>query len=164
MLTWNQGAEKVTAYQKNVEEAVHVTDISWRCESEIVILNSFGDFTKIFSYFRIFLNSSKVNTSKKCKCLKSSACWICHMLEKQESAFCHIVFLDCNKDWCLLWNSILSVCTDQGDRVWFVWSKSWIWDENCTLPPAWLHQNEERTLWDISEQYILSFSQSSMPY
>jgi len=59
MLTGNDGAEKVTAYQKNAEETVHVTDISWLCKSEIVLLSSFGDFTKIFSYFRIFSNTSK---------------------------------------------------------------------------------------------------------
>jgi len=60
MLTGNEGAEKVTAYQKKAEEAVRVTDISWRCKSEIVLLSSFGDFTKIFSYFKIFSNTVKV--------------------------------------------------------------------------------------------------------
>ena len=73
MLTGNEGAEKVAAYQKEAEETVHVADISRGCKSEIVLLSSYGDFTKMFSYFRIFSNTSKVKTSKKCKCLKSSA-------------------------------------------------------------------------------------------
>ena len=60
ILTGNEGAEKVTTYQKEAEETVHVTDISWRCKSEIVLLSSFGDLTKIFSHLRFFQLPAKV--------------------------------------------------------------------------------------------------------